>query len=176
MLSHAGTAGVQCWCPSCWDLPDPLQTSHFTTPRQPGVGDSWAAVTFLALSKTAHSASQEQRLRKRCLQTQEVEACHRAGTAGKPGHDAMVWQLLAVLQSSLHGSASCAFHILRFEECPAQTQWKGNIFLAKKLQEQVLDILLAIKIENTVGRHLRWSLYSSSCFYAASRLRSTITI
>lgn len=48
---------------------------------------------------------------------------------------------------------------------------RENISLAKTLQQQVLVILLAIKRENTVGRHLKRSLCLSSCFLAASSLR-----
>lgn len=89
---------VQRWCPSCWALPDSPQRGRFKTPHQPEFGDSWAAVTFLALRETAQSDPQEQCQGKRCLQTQELQVCHGAGTAGKPGRDAILWQSSATLQ------------------------------------------------------------------------------
>lgn len=92
---------------------------------------------------------------------------HRAGTKrtkpGRQGHDAIAWPpLLGSTQKS--AAAPLVSSIPLTLRVPCTDSVKGKSFsLPKTLQQQVLDIVLVTKIENTVGRHLKRSLCSSSC-------------
>lgn len=166
MLSYAGRAGVQRWCQSRFTSNKPVQN---TLPAwcwrflQPHSWPSAKTPTLLLGSSIEESdASRPKRW--------------------KPATGLELLERRAVMQSFGNHQLRCSyartavpvvpFISLDFTGATCRLGERKNISLPETLEQQDLDILLAIKPENTVGRHLKRSLRSSSRSWAVSSLSS----